>query len=189
MPRPRRDDALQQLLRARRAPKQLVSVEELRRREAERQREAEREAAAAEARRLAAAWRADRAAPATTDVTVLRELHSLEPEAYFATPRWRRVAKAQRALAPACEVARCGATSRVHAHPVSPRAVGVEEPGRDLVTLCDRCRRRVSARGRALGRPLARDEIRRLDPDAPVFDRASIAALRQRYAHDPKRDD
>ncbi|HVM68526.1 MAG TPA: hypothetical protein VM204_01655 [Gaiellaceae bacterium] len=186
MARPRRDDSLQQLLRARRAPKSLLSVEELRRREAEREREAERAAAAAEAARLAAAWRADGTAPAAADAAVLRELHALEPEAYLATAHWARVAKAQRALEPRCAVVRCGETSRLRALHVTHRSLGAEEPGRDLVTVCDRCGRRAAARGRARGRPLTRDEVRLLDPESPVFDRAAVAALRERYAREPR---
>ena len=182
----RRDDSLQNLLRARREPKGLVSVEELRRREAERQREAERDAARAEATRIAAAWREEGTAPASSEASVLRELFALAPAAYFATARWKRVAKAQRELEPRCGVARCGSTSRLRAQHVTHRTLGAEQPGRDVVTLCARCARRAAARGRARGRPLTRDELRLLDPDAPLFDRAAIAALRERYGRPPE---
>jgi hypothetical protein len=181
----RPDDSLQQLLRARRGPKSLLSVEELRRREAEREREAARAAARAEAARVAAEWRAGGALPATTDRAVLGELFAADPDAYLATPHWGRVTRAQLALAPRCEAGRCGATLRLRAHHGTHWALGAEEPGRDLVTLCDRCGRRAAARARARGRPLTRDEVRTLAVDGPLFDRASILALRERYAGPP----
>ncbi|HZG36171.1 MAG TPA: hypothetical protein VEY87_10015 [Gaiellaceae bacterium] len=183
---PRRDDSLQQLLRARRGTKSLLSVEELRRREAEREREAAQAAARAEAARLAAERRAHGTPPATTDGDVLRALHAIDPDAYLATTHWRRLARAQLRLAPACEAARCGATDRLRAHHVTLRTLGAEEPGRDLVTLCSRCGRRAAARARARGRPLARDEVRTLAGEGLLFDRVSIAALRERYSEPPQ---
>ena len=181
----KRDDSLQKLLRARREPRALLTVEEVRRREAERQREAERDAARTEAARLAARWRERSTAPGATDAAVLAELFGVDPEAYFASAHWRRVEKAQRTLAPRCEVARCAATGRLRVLHLTHRTLGREEPGRDLATACARCARRALARGRARGRPLTRDELRRVDPAAPVFDRDAIAALRARFAAAP----
>ncbi|MBA3348571.1 MAG: hypothetical protein H0T13_08440, partial [Actinobacteria bacterium] len=56
-----------------------------------------------------------------------------------------------------------------------------EQPGRDVVSLCEGCARRARRAARSLDRPLTRDEIAGLDPAGPMYDRDAIAALRSRY--------
>ena len=109
-------------------------------------------------------------------------LFRLSPAAYEATGHWARRAKAQLALAPACEVERCGAETGVRAHHLTHATLGEEEPGRDLITLCEGCHRRAQKLGRELGRVPRRDEIAGLDPRHPLYEPADIAALKAKYA-------
>ena len=108
-------------------------------------------------------------------------LFRLSPVAYETTRHWARRAKAQLALAPACEAERCGAETGVHAHHLTHATLGEEEPRHDLITLCDGCHRRAQKLGRELGRVPQRDEIVGLDPRRPLFEPADIAALKAKY--------
>jgi 5-methylcytosine-specific restriction endonuclease McrA len=104
-----------------------------------------------------------------------------EPEAYFASAHWARRTKAQLARAPACEVERCGGTTELRVQHLQHDSLGAERAGADLATLCAGCHRRARRRSLELGRLLTRDELRALDPEAPLFDPDAIAALRERY--------
>ncbi len=176
----RRDNSLQNVLRARREAKPLLTPHELRLREAERRREEEArrwQEVAAEAERLVARRRRVDA-DGRLSAELYRAVFALDAEAYFASAHWSRRAKAQLAHAAACE--RCGAAGARVRH-LHHDALGDERPGRDLVTLCDGCDRRARRRERELGRPLGREELTALDPDAPLYDAEAIAALRARY--------
>jgi hypothetical protein len=171
--------SLQDVLRARREVPALLSPAEAAKREAaRRQDELEAEAAAALER-----WRDGRSPDARGKLApeVYRVLFRLSPDAYEATGHWARRAKAQLALAPACEVERCGAPTGVRAHLLTHATLGEEEPGRDLITLCDGCHRRARKLGRELGRVPRRDELVRLDPRRPLYEPADIAALKAKY--------
>jgi hypothetical protein len=171
--------SLQDVLRSRRESPSLLSPAEAAQREAERRR-AESEAAVAAALERWGDGRSPdgggRLAPA-----VYAALHRLSPNAYAATGHWSRRRKAQLAAAPACEVSRCGATAGVDAHHLTHTALGEEEPGRDLITLCESCHRRARKLGAELGRVPRRDELVALDPTRPLYEPADIAALRQKY--------
>jgi hypothetical protein len=171
--------SLQDVLRARReAPSLLSPAEAAKREAARRQDELEAEAAAALER-----WRDGRSPDARGKLApeAYRALFRLSPEAYEATGHWARRAKAQLALAPACEVERCGTETGVRAHHLTHAKFGEEEPGRDLITLCDGCHRRARKLGRELGRVPRRDEIVGLDPRRPLYEPADIAALKAKY--------
>ena len=102
--------SLQDVLRARRETPSLLSPAEAAQREAARRRaEVEAEAAAALER-----WRDGRVADAGGKLApaVYAALHRLDADAYAASRHWARRAKAQLALAPACEVDRCGRRRR-----------------------------------------------------------------------------
>jgi len=175
--------SLQDVLRARREAPALLSPAEAAQREAARRREElEAEAAAALER-----WRDGRSPDGRGKLApdAYRALFRLSPAAYEATGYWARRAKAQLALAPTCEVERCGAESGVGAQHLTHATLGEEEPGRDLVTLCDGCHRRARKLGRELGRVPRRDEIVALDPGRPLYEPADIAALKAKYASEP----
>lgn len=176
----RRENSLQNVLRARREAKPLLSPHELRLREAARRREEEErrraELAAEAARLVGRRKRVDADGRLSTEL--YRAVFAADPEAYLASAHWYRRAKAQLTHAAACE--RCGAAGARVRH-VGLDAIGEERPGRDLVTLCDGCDRRARRRERELGRPLSRDELAELDPEAPLYDADAIAALRERY--------
>ena len=174
-----RKKSLQEVLRERRSATPLLSAHELRERELARQREElEREAAALVARREG------KGTPVDSDGKLAPELYravfAASPPAYFATRHWSRRSRAQRTAVPACEVARCGQTEGLRAQLVDPRAVGAEQPGTDLLTLCESCARRAVKRERELGRLPTRAELRELDPGRPLYTPAEIAALRAR---------
>ncbi len=178
---------MQDVLRARRGVSSLLSPEELRRREAARRREDEerrRQEDEAEAARLVGRWR-NEGKRIDAEGRLSKEVYGLvfqrDPDAYGASSHWSRRAKAQLAHVGACEVERCGSADALRAEHVGHDAIGEERPGRDLVTLCDGCYRRARRRSRELGRPVTRKEIRELDPEAPLFDAETIAALRERY--------
>lgn len=178
----RREDgkkSLQDVLRARREAPSLLSPAEAARREAARRRE-EDDAVAAEA---LARWRDGRSPDARGKLTpaAYRALFRLSPAAYDATGHWARRSKAQLQLAPACEVERCRATAELGAHHLTHATLGEEEPGRDLITLCDGCHRRAQKLGGELGRVPRRDEVVRLDPRRPLYRPADIAALKAKY--------
>ena len=172
--------SLQDVLRARREAPSLLSPAEAAQREAARRRaEVEAEAAAALERA-----RDGRAPDARGKLApeVYAALHRLSPDAYAATGHWARRTKAQLALAPACEVERCGTETDVRARHLTHGTLGAEEPGRDLITLCDGCHRRAQKLGRELGRVPLRGEIVRLDPRRPLYEPGEIAALKAKYA-------
>ena len=182
-----REQSLQDVLRARRGVPALLSPEQLRQRETARRREdAERQRRADEAAaaRLVARWRrhgtrvdSEGRLSAATYGAVFAD----EPEAYFASAHWIRRAKAQLAHAAACEVERCGGTRELRVQHLQHDSLGAERAGDDLVTVCGSCHRRARRRSLELGRMLTREELRGLDPGAPLFDQAAIAALRERY--------
>ena len=171
--------SLQDVLRARRQAPALLSPAEAAKREAARRREEiDIEAAAALER-----WRDGRSpdgrgrlAPET-----YRALFALSPAAYEATGHWARRAKAQLAFAPACEVERCRSGTGTGVRHLTHATIGEEEPGRDLITLCDGCHRRAEKLGRELARVPRREEIVRLDPRRPLYEPADIAALKAKY--------
>jgi hypothetical protein len=171
--------SLQDVLRARREAPSLVTPGEAARREAARRRE-ESSAAAVEALER---WRDGRSPDGSGKlaVDVYAELFRLSPAAYYASGHWSRRARAQLAAAPACEVELCGATAGVAAHHLHHGAMGDEQPGRDLITLCAACHRRAEKLGRRLRRVPARDEIVAIDPHAPLYDPDEIAALKAKY--------
>jgi hypothetical protein len=174
--------SLQDVLRARREPPALLSPAEAAKREAARRREeSEAEGVAALAR-----WR-DGSSPdgdrkLSTDA--YRALFRLSPAAYEATGHWQRRAKAQLAVASACEVECCRSETGTRARHLTHETLGAEEPGRDLITLCDGCHRRAEKLGRELGRVPRREEIVRLDPARPLYEPADIAALKAKYARE-----
>lgn len=174
--------SLQDVLRARREAPSLLSPAEAAKREAARRREEiEVDAAAAFER-----WRDGRAPDARGRLApeTYRALFRLDPAAYEATGHWARRAKAQLAVAPACEVERCGIETDVGAHHLTHATLGEEEPGRDLITLCGGCHRRAQKLGRERGRVPARAEIVRLDPRRPLYEPGDIAALKAKYGRE-----
>jgi hypothetical protein len=170
---------LQEVLRARREAPSLLSPEEAAQREASRRRDEEAAAAADALLR----WREGRAPDADGKLApgAYRTLHRLDPAAYEASRHWARRVKAQYALAPTCEVERCSSGVGIAVHHLTHETVGREEPGRDLITLCDGCHRRAQKLGRELGRVPRRPEIVALDPRRPLYDAAEIAALKAKY--------
>jgi hypothetical protein len=171
--------SLQDVLRARREAPSLLSPAEAAQREASRRREEETAAAAEAVER----WRDGRSPDARGKLTpgAYRALHRLDPPAYEATGHWSRRVKAQLELAPACEVDGCGSSTGIGVHHLTHETLGEEEPGRDLITLCDGCHRRAQKLGRELGRVPRRTEIVALDPLRPLYDSAQIAALKAKY--------
>jgi hypothetical protein len=173
--------SLQQVLRERRAATPLLSPVEASQREAARRREAV-EAAAAEA---LARWRDGRSPDGRgkLPVEVYRALHALGSAAYYASGHWSRRVRAQLAHAPACEVAACRSAVDPGAHHLTHAALGEEQPGRDLITLCDGCQRRARKLGQDLARVPTREEVVALDPAAPLYDSSAIAALKAKYGN------
>ena len=170
------------VLRARReAPSLLTPAEAAKREAARRLEEAEATAAAAFER-----WRDGRSPDAGGKLSgeAYRALFRLDPAAYEASSHWQRRAKAQLAAAPACEVERCGTDVDVRARHLTHATLGEEEPGRDLITLCEGCLRRAEKLGSELGRVPRRGEIVRLDPTRPLYEPADIAALKAKYARE-----
>lgn len=171
--------SLQDVLRERRGARALVSPVEASRREVQRKREAD-EAAAEEA---LARWRDGRSPDGRGKLApeVYRRLFALHAEAYYASGHWSRRVRAQLALRPACEVERCGRTDAAGAHHLTHAALGAEEAGRDLITLCEGCHRRARKLGQELARVPTRAEVVGLDPSAPLYDAGRIAALKAKY--------
>jgi hypothetical protein len=187
MAKPARGKSLQDVLRARREATSLLSVRELQEREAAREREQD----AQQATELVARWRDEGRlvdGKGKLSPSVYRAVFALDRAAYFESMRWARLAKAQTAETPRCEVARCHEEDDLHAHLVTAKAAGEERPA-DLMTLCAGCLRRVGRRAQERKRPLTRDEVITLDPEQPLYDRAAIAALRKRYSRPLKQSD
>jgi hypothetical protein len=176
-----RKKSLQDVLRERRAAAPLLSARELREREAARRREeVEREAA-----RLVARWRAERTAvdaDGKLSPAVYTAVFGSSRPAYLASKHWSRRSAAQRKATPACEVKRCGRSEGLHAHHSSHDALGEEVVGRDLLTLCERCLRRAVKLEQERNRPATRVELEGLDPDEPLYNPATIAALRAKHS-------
>jgi hypothetical protein len=172
--------SLQDVLRARRESASLVTPGEAARREAARR----REGAAAEAVEALERWRDGRSPDSGRKLTpeVYAELFRLAPEAYHASAHWTRRTRAQLAAAPTCEVELCRSTAPVEVRHLALDALGEEQPGRDLITLCSGCHRRAEKLGRRLGRVPTRAELLALDPRGPLYDPDEIAALKQKYA-------
>ena len=174
--------SLQDVLRARREAPSLLSPAEAAKREAARRREEiEADAAAAFER-----WRDGRSPDTRGKLApeTYRALHRLSPDAYAATAHWGRRAKAQLVLAPACEVERCPGETVPAARHLTHATLGEEEPGRDLITLCDGCHHRARKLGREVGRVPRREEIVALDPHRPLYEPADIAALKAKYGRE-----
>ena len=171
--------SLQDVLRERRGSTRLLSPVEASQRAVARRREAVEEAA----QEALARWRDGRSPDGRGKLApeAYRRLHALSSEAYHASGHWSRRVRAQLAFAPACEVLACGSAAELGVHHLRHDALGEEQPGRDLVTLCDGCHRRARKLGRELGRVPAREEVVALDPRAPLYDASSIAALRAKY--------
>jgi 5-methylcytosine-specific restriction endonuclease McrA len=187
MAKGKREQSLQDVLRARRGVPALLSPEQLRQRETARQREdkeRQRRADEAAAARLVARWRSEGTrvdSEGRLSAATYGAVFADEPEAYFASAHWARRTKAQLARTAACEVERCGGTTELRAQHLQHDSLGAERAGADLVTLCAGCHRRARRRSLELGRLLTREELRALDPEAPLFDPDAIAALRERY--------
>jgi hypothetical protein len=180
MPPPRKKRSLQDVLRERRAAAPLLSARELRERELARQREQVEHEAAALARR----WREHRSAVdggGKLAPDVYRAVFATDRAAYFASRHWSRRSRAQRAASSACEVTRCARTEELRAHHLDRGAVGAEQPGRDLITLCEPCRRRALKLEQELGRLPGREELHALDPSRPLFTPAEIAELKAKH--------
>jgi 5-methylcytosine-specific restriction endonuclease McrA len=172
--------SLQDVLRARRETASLVTPGEAARREAERRRESASAAAVAALERFRDGRSPDGSRKVEPDV--YSELFRLSPPAYYASGHWSRRARAQLAAAPACEVTRCGATAGVAARHLTHDALGEEQPGRDLITLCPACHRRAEKLGRRLRRVPTRGDLVELDPRGPLYDPDEIAALKAKYS-------
>jgi hypothetical protein len=179
MPRETGKKSLQDVLRARRGATPLVSRAEAANREASRRR-AEIEAAATAA---VERWRSGKSVDGRAKLPpeVYVEVFARSPAAYRESAHWVRKTRAQLALAPRCEVTRCGKDAGVAAYHLHHDTLGGEQPGVDLITLCPGCHRRVERLGRQLARVPSRAEIAGLDPSAPRYERADIAALRAKY--------
>ena len=171
--------SLQDVLRARRESASLVTPGEAARREAARR----REGAAAQAVEALERWRDGRSPDGSRKLEpeVYAELFRLSPSAYYASGHWSRRARAQLASVPACEVRLCAATAGAAARHLNHEALGAEQAGRDLITLCAGCHRRAEKLGRRLRRVPTREDLVSLDPRAPLYDPDEIAALKARY--------
>ena len=183
-----RKKSLHDVLRERRAAKPLLSVKELQLREAERRRD-EAEALAGE---RVERWRQGKKsvdAEGKLDPVVYRAIFARSRPAYFGSRHWSRRSRAQLELTPSCEVERCGRTVDLRAVQLQYDAVGEEQAGRDLITLCDGCLSRALKREEELGRPGTRDELRVLDPQRPLYDQAAIAALKAKHRRPLRRSD
>jgi len=183
-----RKKSLHDVLRERRAATPLLSVRELQLREAARR----REEAKATAHELVERWRLrqksvdaeGRLAPA-----VYRDIFARSRRAYYGSRHWSRRSRVQLGLTAFCEVERCDRAVDLRARHLHHDALGEEQPGRDLITLCESCLSRAHKREEELGRPGTREELRDLDPRRPLYDPAAIAALKAKHARPPRRSD
>ena len=183
-----RKKSLHDVLRERRAAKPLLDVRELQLREAARR----REEAEATAHELVKRWRVR---PKSVDAegklppAVYRGIFARSRRAYYDSRHWSRRSRVQLGLTPFCEVARCGRAVDLRAHHLNHDALGEEQPGRDLITLCDGCLRRAHKLEEELGRPGTREALRDLDPQRPLYEPAEIAALKAKHARPLRRSD
>jgi hypothetical protein len=183
-----RKKSLHDVLRERRAAKPLLSVRELQLREAARRRDEEEALAQERVER----WRLRQKsvdAEGKLAPAVYRAIFSRSRPAYYGSRHWSRRSRAQLELTPLCEVARCGQTVDLRARHLHYDALGEEQAGRDLITLCDGCLSRALKREEELGRPGTREELRELDPRRPLYDATSIAALKAKHRRPLRRSD
>ena len=183
-----RKKSLHDVLRERRAAKPLLSVREVQLREAARRRD-EIESLASE--RLER-WRVRGKsvdAEGKLDPAVYRAIFALDRRAYYGSRHWSRRLRAQLGLAARCEVARCGRDGELRVRHLSHDALGGEQPGRDLITLCESCLGRALKHERELGRLATREELSELDPQRPLYDPDAIAALKAKHARPLRRSD
>ena len=184
----KRKKSLHDVLRERRAAKPLLSVRELQLREASRRRDEEEALAQERVERWQLRQKSvdaeGKLAPA-----VYRAVFARSRRAYYGSRHWSRRSRAQLELTPLCEVARCGQAVDLRARHVQYDALGEEQAGRDLITLCDGCFSRALKREEELGRPGTREELRELDPRRPLYDANSIAALKDKHRRPLRRSD
>jgi len=183
-----RKKSLHDVLRERRAAKPLLSVRELQLREAARRRD-EVEALANERVERWHARQKSVDAEGKLDPAVYRAIFALDRRAYYGSRHWSRRTRVQLELRSLCEVARCGRDDGLSARHVNYDALGGEQAGRDLITLCEGCANRARKREEELGRPATRDELRELDPKRPLYDPAAIAALKAKHGRPLRRSD
>jgi hypothetical protein len=183
-----RKKSLHDVLRERRAATPLLSVRELQLREAARRRDEEDELARERVER----WRLRQKsvdAEGTLAPAVYRTIFARSRRAYYDSRHWSRRARAQLELSAACEVERCGAAIDLRARHLHYDALGEEQAGRDLITLCGRCLSRAIKREDEIGRPGTREELRDLDPERPLYDPTAIAALKAKHRRPLRRSD
>ena len=183
-----RKKSLHDVLRERRAAKPLLSVRELQQREAARRRDEEEALAEERVER----WRLRQKsvdAEGKLAPAVYRAIFARSRRAYYGSRHWSRRSRSQLELTPTCEVKRCGAAVDLRAHHLQYDALGEEQAGRDLVTLCDGCLSRALKREEELGRPGTREELRLLDPQRPLYDATTIAALKAKHRRPLRRSD
>ena len=176
-----RKKSLHDVLRERRAAKPLLSVRELQLREAARR----RDEVETLARERLARWRTRTKAvdaEGKLDPEAYRAIFALSRQAYHGSRHWSRRARA-------CEVERCDRTRDLRVHQLNHEALGDEQAGRDLITLCEGCLSRARRRAEAVGRPGTRDELRSLDPNRPLYDAAAITALKAKHGRPLRRSD
>ena len=185
---PNRKKSLHDVLRARRAAKPLLSVRELQLREGARRRE-EAEALAQE---RVERWRLRQKsvdAEGKLDPAIYRVIFARSRRAYYGSRHWSRRSRAQLERTPFCEVERCNEAVELRARHLHYDALGEEQAGRDLITLCEGCLSRALKREEELGRPGTREELRDLDPQRPLYDQAAIAALKAKHRRPLRRSD
>lgn len=183
-----RKKSLHDVLRERRAAKPLLSVRELQLREAARRRDEEDELARERVER----WRLQQKAvdaEGKLAAAVYGAIFARSRPAYYGSRHWSRRSRAQVELAATCEVARCGLGVDLHARHLHYGALGEEQSGRDLITLCGRCLSRAIRWEDELGRLATRDELRDLDPQRPLYDATAIAALKAKHRRPLRRSD
>lgn len=183
-----RKKSLHDVLRERRAAKPLLSVRELQLREAARRRD-ETEALA---RERVERWQTRGKsvdAEGKLDPAVYRAVFARSRPAYYGSRHWSRRSRAQLELTPSCEVERCGRDTDVGVRHLNYDALGAERAGSDLITLCEGCAGRARKREQELGRSGTREELRDLDPRAPLYDAAAIAALKAKHRRPLRRSD
>lgn len=183
-----RKKSLHDVLRERRAAKPLLSVRELQLREAARRRDEEDALALERIER----WRLSQKsvdAEGKLAPAVYRAIFVRSRRAYYDSRHWSRRARAQLELTGACEVERCGGVVDLRARHLHYDALGEEQAGRDLITLCEGCLSRAIKREDEAGRPGTREELRDLDPQRPLYDATAIAALKAKHRRPLRRSD
>jgi hypothetical protein len=183
-----RKKSLHDVLRERRATKPLLSVKELRQREAARR----SDEAEALARERVERWRLRQKsvdAEGKLAPEVYRAIFACSRHAYYGSRHWSRRSRTQLGQTSFCEVERCGRADGLQARQLDYDTVGDEQAGRDLITICEGCLTRAHRQEQELGRPATRDELRDLDPRQPLYDAAAIAALKAKHRRAPRRSE